>query len=237
MKSNNFHSVSSTLLLLISLTNLVLRPTSCAALIASSKDLAADVETAHTDLLLLSARSSACFFRTNDIFALVNNDYKINVQQITLKFEELNVTSSIIDQFRSDMQQTDYYVNTFLRLQKDAFESYEARVHTYENNLLTNLPLIPENLAHLREDTNSTNSIFEIVDNNLTKEIYFLNSEVQSILSGYEGEPAEVEAQILLQEIISKDIETRFRLNVAKSDFDVAASNADGSMQIVASQV
>ncbi|CAB3367004.1 Hypothetical predicted protein [Cloeon dipterum] len=204
--------------------------------LCSGRDLATDVEAAHTDLLLLSASSSSIFFRTNDIKMLYSNEFLTAVSDIATKFGEIGVDQAIIDKFVADMNQTEQSANNLLQLQLNTFQGYEERVHTYEENLLTNLPLIPENLVQLRKDTDTSSSIYMAVDNNLNTYINFFQTEVNAVLANENG-PTVEEVQALLQSVVDQESQARVSLAAAKAQFDERFVSADASLALVAGQV
>ncbi|XP_059473378.1 uncharacterized protein LOC132195420 [Neocloeon triangulifer] len=209
-----------------------LEPVRC----SGGKDLALDVEVAHSDLLLLSASSSSCFFRTNDIKSLINNEFKTQVGQISGKFSDLGIDQAIIDKFNADMNQTSVSANNLLQLQLNTFQGYEERVHTYEENLLVNLVAIPDNLVSLRKDTGTTLSITVAVDNNLTTYVNFLSAEVVGIIAE-QSQPLVGEILDILDNILAQEDAARLKLNNAISVFEGRANTAVVSLEIVANQV
>lgn len=87
-----------------------------------------------------------------------------------------------IEKFKADMAQTSNSANNLLQLELNTFKGYEERLHTYAENLLVNLPLIPENLVQLKKDTSTTQSIYISVDNNMNIYKNFLSAEVFAIV-------------------------------------------------------
>jgi hypothetical protein len=94
------------------------------------------------------------------------------------------VDQAIIDKFNADMAQTSVSANDLLQLQLNTFRGYEQRLHTYAENLMLNLTVIPDNLTQLKKDTSTTVSIYAAVDNNMTTYINFLTAEVNAIIGG-----------------------------------------------------
>lgn len=88
----------------------------------------------------------------------------------------------MIIKFSADMAQTSDSANNLLQLEMNTFKGYEERLHTYAENLLVNLTLVSENLAQLKKDTGTTDSIYKTVDNNMNIYINFLIAEVVAIV-------------------------------------------------------
>jgi hypothetical protein len=84
--------------------------------------------------------------------------------------------------FRDDMTQTGNSANDLLQLELNTFKGYEERLHTYAENLLVDLTLVPDNLAQLTKDTSTTDSIYQAVDNNMSIYVNFLAAEVYAIV-------------------------------------------------------
>ena len=89
---------------------------------------------------------------------------------------------AVILKFRADMAETASSANNLLQLELNTFKGYEERLHTYAENLLVNLALVPENLDQLIKDTKTTDSIYQAVDNNMNIYKNFLTAEVIAIV-------------------------------------------------------